>query len=200
MTARSVLTWRCPRYTRHPVVEFGSWAGQRQTALFNVNANRLRRLLGWYRLRNVRHRVALAMRALKGGERLGGGATVTSRSAELARAVGKPIRPAALFADRRQSHRAALLAAKSRAGNLTVAEPGRRRVDGSAMPALGAGHLDFQVITRQIAERGAGGRQRHAPRYGGAMAGRNPHATFGRTGEVFAGARRGLLDPSSPSR
>src|SRR6266436_3004369 len=68
MTARSVLTWqhsqsqsrevdfpkhrlRCPR-TRHPVVEFGSWAGQRRTALFDVNANRLRRFLGWYRLRN----------------------------------------------------------------------------------------------------------------------------------------------------
>src|SRR6266478_4933678 len=68
MTARSVLTWqhsqfqsrevdfpkhrlRCPR-TRHPVVEFGSWAGQRRTALFDENANRLRRFLGWYRLRN----------------------------------------------------------------------------------------------------------------------------------------------------
>jgi hypothetical protein len=38
--------------------------------------------------------------------------TVTSRSAELARAVGKPIRPAALLSDRRQSHRAALLAAE----------------------------------------------------------------------------------------
>jgi hypothetical protein len=69
---------------------------------------------------------------------------------------GKPAWPAALLADRRQSDRAALLAAESHAGNLTVAELGRRRVDGSSVPAVGAGHLDFQVITRQIAERGAG--------------------------------------------
>ena len=45
-------------------VEFDSETGRR-TALLRRNANRLRRFLKWYRLRNVLHRVALPMRALK---------------------------------------------------------------------------------------------------------------------------------------
>jgi hypothetical protein len=50
-------------------VEFDSRAGWR-TALLNINANQLRRFLGWYRLQNVLHRVALPMRALKGRDHL----------------------------------------------------------------------------------------------------------------------------------
>jgi hypothetical protein len=56
-------------FPKHRSLEFDSGAGRR-TALFKINANRLRRFLGWYRLRNILHRVALPMRALKGKDHL----------------------------------------------------------------------------------------------------------------------------------
>ena len=92
--------------------------------------------------------------------------------AQLARMIGKPTGPAALLADRRQSYRAALLAAESRARDLAVAQPGRCCVDGSSMAAVAAGHLDLEVIARQVAKRREGRRQGHSPMWG-ATAGLN---------------------------
>jgi hypothetical protein len=46
------------------------------------------------------------------------------------------------------------------------------------MAATGAGYLDFQVIARQVAERGEGCGQGHAHDVGGATAGRNHHRRF----------------------
>ena len=89
--------------------------------------------------------------------------------------IGQPTGPAAVLADGGQSYRAALLAAEPRPGDPAVAQPGRRRVDGSSMAAVAAGHLDFQVVPRQIAERGEGRRQGHGPDVGRTTVGRNCH-------------------------
>ena len=87
--------------------------------------------------------------------------------------IGKAIRPTALLAEGWQADRAALLAAEARPGDPAVAQPGRRSIDGSGDAAVAAGHLDLQMVPRQVAERGQGCRQGHSPICGSVACGRN---------------------------
>src|SRR5688572_22079324 len=88
-------------------------------------------------------------------------APINSTSFELARVLGQPAGPSALLADAGQAHRAALLAAEAGAGDAPVAQPGGIAVDRAAVPAVGAGDLDGQLVAGEVAERRAGGRQGH---------------------------------------